>query len=163
VDYVQGERWVAAEPARALAHVARCLEHIDPIEHSFLAGVAGLTRVTTAIRSGDGAERYEAFRVLFDRWQRGGSKVQLLTGLRDVVILMVDDGRLRDAAVLLAAILSASPDPHLHLEVVEAEYRIIEAGVSADELRQATREGEALTLDDAVELALRLVAGPTDS
>jgi hypothetical protein len=163
VDYVQGERWAAVEPARALVHVTRCLEHIDPIEHSFLASVAGLTRVTTAVRSGDGAERYEAFRALFDRWQRGGSKVQLLTGLRDVVILMVDEERLRDAAVLLAAILHASPDPHLHLEVVANENRLIDAGLSADELQEATTEGAALTLDGAVDLALRLVADPADS
>ena len=163
VDYVQGERWVAADPARALAHVTRCLEHIDPIEHSFLAGVAGLSRVTTAVRSGGDAERHEAFRVLFDRWQQGGSKVQLLTGLRDVVMMMVDDGRLREAAVLLAAITKASPDPQLHLEVVATEHRVIEAGLSADELQQAMAEGQTLDLDGAVHLALQLLGGPTDA
>jgi hypothetical protein len=162
VEYVKGERWAASDPARALLHLSRCLQELDPIEHSFLAAVAGLTRITTAVRSGDGTERYEAFRALFERWQQGGSRVQLLTGLRDVVILAVDDGSLRDAATLLAAIMHASPDPHLHLEVVANEYQVIEAGLSADELRQATEEGQRLTVDEAVDLALRL-AGPTGS
>ena len=163
VDYVRGERWVGSDPARALAHVSRCVGRLDPVEHSFLVGVAGLTRITTAVRSGDGAERYDAFRALFDRWQQGGSKVQLLTGLRDVVMLMVDEGRYREAATVLAAILQASPDPHLHLQVVANEHRVMEASLSADELQRAMEEGSALDVDEAVDLALRLLEGPTDS
>jgi hypothetical protein len=163
VDYVHGERCEASDPVRAVEHLTRCLERIDPVEHSFLAGVAGLGRVTAAVRSGDDTEVHGAFAALFDRWQRGGSKVQLLTGLRDVVTLMADAGRFRDAAVLLGAILHASPDPHVHLEVVETHYRAIEAGLSADAMQQATAEGDALTLDGAVELALQFVARSKDA
>jgi predicted ATPase/DNA-binding SARP family transcriptional activator len=163
VDYVRGERWAEEDPARSMESLTRCLERADPEEHSFLAGVAGISRLTATVRNGNDEEQQHAFRVLAERWRRGGSMVQLLTGLRNVVTLLVRDGRLRDGAVVLGAVLAASPDPSWDTLRAAADLRAIEEGLSADVVGAAMAEGAALHLDAAVDRALEMLAGPAGS
>jgi predicted ATPase/class 3 adenylate cyclase len=162
-SYLSGERRAERDPAGALVHCARALEMAEEVDDRFLAGIARLSMLTTAARTGDPVAALSNFGPLIDHWHASGTWTEVWLALRALIDNLARQGRHRDVAVLLGAYSSSSrstpvygPDAN-RLDAAAAAAR----EALGDEFDDLFAEGRTMTDDGAVLLARQITRPST--
>lgn len=144
-EYVRGE--VAAALGRtddAVTAYTRAVESARRAGATFVDGIASVGLASVLARRGDAAAAAEQFRRLLRYWTTTGNTTQLWTTLRNVAWLLADQGRLADAAALLAAADAADSASGVDAET---------AARTAELIQRAVPQPDALGPAGAVRLA----------
>jgi predicted ATPase/DNA-binding SARP family transcriptional activator len=156
VAYTEGEILLDRDPARALQALERAIALADPVGNRFLGGVARVSACSLRARVGDPAEAQEAFAAVIDYWRRRGARLQQLTTLRNLVVLLERVGRPGEAATLLGAVdanAAAAPygDEATRLGALRAR---LAGTLGAGEMERRLAAGSKWTVDEAALAAL---------
>jgi predicted ATPase len=162
VAYTEGEVVLDRDPARALDALDRAVDLADSVGNHFLGGVARVSACSLQARVGDPAEAQQAFARVIEYWRRRGSRLQQLTTLRNLVVLLERADSSGEAAVLLGAVdanATASPygDEAIRLDGLRG--RLVTA-LGADEVTRRLADGARWTVDEAALAALEWLAQP---
>ena len=143
--YVEGEAAAAlGDSATAIVAYTSAIESAERAGVGFVAGIAGVGLASTLARSGQVTAAVHQFQQLLRYWTTTGNSTQLWTTLRNVGWLLADQGRLPEAATLLAA---ADAAPAAAALDAESRVRV------ADVLRAAPDRTQALGPAEAVRSA----------
>jgi tetratricopeptide (TPR) repeat protein len=104
VAYTEGEIVLDRDPARALDALDRAIALADSVGNRFLGGVARVSACSLRARVGDPGEAQVAFAEVVEYWRRRGARLQLVTTLRNLVVLLERLGSPGEAAMLLGAV-----------------------------------------------------------
>ncbi|MGH9009725.1 MAG: transcriptional regulator, partial [Acidimicrobiia bacterium] len=160
VAYTEGEVVLDRDPARALDALDRAVALADSVGNHFLGGVARVSACSLRARVGDPDSAQEAFAGVVEYWRRRGSRLQQLTTLRNLVVLLERVGSSAEAAVLLGAVdanATASPygDEAIRLDGLRG--RLVGV-LGADEVQRRLAAGSRWTVDEAALAALGWLA-----
>jgi len=159
--YCAGEADLAFDPQRAHERFTRAIDIAEQTHASFVTGVAGASRASIDARTGDVAVAAREFRQLIAHWRRAGMWSTQWTMLRSIAALLARAGRHRDAAVLVAAVLTTDAG-HRVFGADEVALRDLDGRLASllgpEAHGAARREGAALDGVAAVEHALRALA-----
>ena len=162
VAYTEGEVVLDRDPARALAALDRAITLADSVGNRFLGGVARVSACSLRARAGDPAGAREAFAGVVEYWRRRGSRLQQLTTLRNLVVLLEREGSSGEAAVLLGAVdanATASPYGDEAVRLDELRKRLVGV-LGAPEVERRLAAGSRWTVDEAALAALEWLAQP---
>jgi predicted ATPase len=154
--YTEGEVVLDRVPQRALALLDHAVALAESVGNRYLGGVARVSACSLRARTGDPAQAMGAFASVIEGWRRQGAKVQQLTTLRNLVVLMARMGSAAEAARLLGAVERDTVAPTFGEEAA----RLARVRSWVDEIlgpAEAARHlaaGAELDLDEAAELAL---------
>lgn len=158
VWYCVGESELALGSDQARLRLARAVELADLTNASFVKGVAGASKASIEVRTGDPAVAAADYRWLIPHWQRAGMWSTQWTMLRSIVVLLERIGRPRDAAVLEGAIRAPGAGHRIfgadEVALGELSDRL-RAVLGDDDYEAALLEGGELDGHGAAELALR--------
>ncbi len=162
VAYTEGEVVLDRNPARALAALDRAVALADSVGNHFLGGVARVSACSLRARVGHPDAAREAFAAVVEYWRRRGSRLQQLTTLRNLVVLLERVGSNGAAAVLLGAVDAnaiAAPygDEAIRLDGLRG--RLVRV-LGADEVARRLADGGRWTVDEAALAALEWLAQP---
>jgi tetratricopeptide (TPR) repeat protein len=160
VAYTEGEVVLDRDPTRALDALDRAVALADSAGNRFLGGVARVSACSLRARVGDPDGAREAFAGVVEYWRRRGSRLQQLTTLRNLVVLLERVGSSGEAAALLGAVeasATASPYGDEAIRLDGLRRRLIEA-LGADEAERRLAAGGRLTVDEAALAALEWLA-----
>jgi tetratricopeptide (TPR) repeat protein len=159
--YCAGEADLSVDVERARARLDRALELAEATGASFVAGVAGASRVSLDARAGDPLAAACEYRRLITQWRRAGMWSTQWTMLRSIAGLLARLGRAHDAAVLTGAVRTTTAGHRVFgaddLALIELASRLREV-LGDDGYEAAYREGAVLDGDAAVEHALRALS-----
>jgi hypothetical protein len=155
--YCAGEADLSVDVERARARLDRALELAEVTGASFVAGVAGASRVSLDAGSGDPLAAACEYRRLITQWRRAGMWSTQWTMLRSIAGLLARLGRAHDAAVLLGAVRTTTAGHRVFgaddVALTELASRLREV-LGGDGYEAAYREGAVLDGAAAVEHAL---------
>jgi predicted ATPase/DNA-binding SARP family transcriptional activator len=156
VTYVEGELAGVDDPDVAFARYTAAVEEARSVGATFVAGVAGVALATLQARIGDPATAATAYGRLLDTWRTSGHGPQLWTTARNAAALLLDQGYVREAALLLLR-ADATPDAAaVDPEIARHSGRSfvpVETVVDADELEELRAELVTMSTKDVIELA----------
>jgi hypothetical protein len=122
--FVAGEAAaMGADPAGALAAYTAAMEHAARADNRLVAMLARSSAVTLLRGEGAGAALEELGRVL-DQWEDLGNEASAWWPLLSLAVLMAEEGRDHDAALLAGAVLAHR---HRHLAFVRDRLRFDDA------------------------------------
>jgi predicted ATPase/DNA-binding SARP family transcriptional activator len=162
VAYTEGEVVLDRDPSRALEALNRAVALADSVGNRFLGGVARVSACSLQARVGDPVEAQAAFAAVVEYWRRRGSRLQQLTTLRNLVVLLERVGRSGEAALLLGAVDAHSAAPAYGYEAARLDglrRRMASALGTADAERRLAA-GAQWTVDEAALAALGWLAQP---
>ena len=154
--YTEGEIVLDRDPGRALSLLDQAVALADSVGNRYLGGVARVSACSLRARTGDPAEAMGAFASVIEGWRRQGAKVQQLTTLRNLVVLLARMGSAPEAAELLGAIEHDTVAPTFGEEearLAQVRHWVSETLGSTEAARRMAAGGE-LDLDEAAEVAL---------
>jgi predicted ATPase/DNA-binding SARP family transcriptional activator len=160
LEYSAGEVVLDDDPAFALAALDRAVALAEAGRNRFLAGVARLSITSLRSRIDDPAGAFEAFADVIGHWSREGDRTQLVTTLRNLVVLFHRVGAADAAARLLGTVSGTAGAPTFGAEaerLVEARRWAVDA-LGAERFAALTAEGAAQSLVDATDAALDTLA-----
>jgi predicted ATPase/DNA-binding SARP family transcriptional activator len=162
VAYTEGEVVLDRDTVRALDALDRAVALADSVGNHFLGGVARVSACSLRARSGDPEGAREAFAGVVEYWRRRGSRLQQLTTLRNLVVLLERVGSNAEAAVLVGAVeanATASPYGDEAIRLDGLRRRLVSA-LGADEVERRLADGARWTVDEAALAALDWLAQP---
>jgi tetratricopeptide (TPR) repeat protein len=159
-DYVAGEVRVDTSPAEALPFLRRSVEAARRMGCRFLAGIAGVSAVSCAARTGDPSVTISEYAEVLEFLHRAGAWPQLWTTLRALVETLAHAGRYESAAILHGALTSSPTAPPI-LGMDEARMNdvlaVLGVELGDDRLAELRSDGAGLDAEQAYAFALDLV------
>jgi predicted ATPase len=155
--YAAGESDLAFDIDRARVRLTRAIEIADATRASFVKGVAGASRASIEVRTGDPLAAAADYLWLIPHWRRASVTATQWTMLRAIVHVLERLGRDRVAAVLEGAVTSTVAG---HRIFGADEENLREIGIRLrsrlgdNAYEDALAEGSGLDADRAAELAL---------
>jgi tetratricopeptide (TPR) repeat protein len=154
--YTEGEVVLDRDPGRALGLLDQAVALADSVGNRYLGGVARVSACSLRARTGDPAEAMGAFASVIEGWRRQGAKVQQLTTLRNLVVLLARMGSAPEAALLLGAVERDTVAPTFGEEAARLARvrRWVGETLGSTEAARRMAAGAELDLDEAAEVAL---------
>ena len=156
-SFLEGEVLLVTDPTAAVGPLREAVVGARAVGTAYVEGVAMVSLLSAAVRSGDHGVAVTTFPDAVRHWQRSGMWVQQWTTLRLLAELLVDLDVLEPAAVLLGAAEADADAPRLSGPDVDRA-RVLAAALqrsrgAADAARLRAR-GAALTRREVLDLAL---------
>lgn len=156
LGYVHGELAGVGDPATAVQQLLAAVEEATSVGATFVAGVAGVALASVRARTGDRATAAAAYRDLLDHWRTTGHGPQLWTTARNAAALLLEEGRAREAALLLmradASPAAAAVDADIARRSGRSFLTWTEV-VGEDAAQELRAEASRLSASDVIEIA----------
>jgi predicted ATPase/DNA-binding SARP family transcriptional activator len=157
--FAEGEALVNLDPAAAAAALEEARRRAQEVGNRFVAGTALTAAVALRSRHGPPDQALALFRDAVQHWRNSGNRGLIVTTLRNLVVLLARTGR-DEAAVTLAATLQLQAPGKSYgteAERIATALAAIRRRVSDAAYARAWAAGEARTLDEAADQAIRLL------
>ena len=160
--YAEGEAAAEEDPMAALDALAEASSVATGSGSRFVAGLALTATVALRGRHGPPAESLALFRDAIAHWRVSANRALLGTALRNLVMLLVRTGRDADAVALAATMRHDGPTPTYGAEAERITRALAAARrrLSPADYDAAWTAGAKRGMDDAADIAQRLLAGP---
>jgi predicted ATPase len=157
--FAEGEALVNLDPAAAAAALEEARRRAQEVGNRFVAGTALTAAVALRSRHGPPDQALALFRDAVQHWRNSGNRGLIVTTLRNLVVLLARTGR-DEAAVTLAATLQLQAPGKSYgteAERIATALAAIRRRVGDAAYARAWAAGEARTLDEAADQAIRLL------
>jgi hypothetical protein len=160
--FVEGEVLADVEPDRAAAALDEARALATEVGNRFVAGLALTALVALHGRHGPPERALPLFRDAIEHWRAARNRTQLVTALRNLVILLARIGRDEPAVALASAMRHAAPAPSFGVEAERIATAMAAARRRLGDEAYASAEalGDDRTVEQAADAALALLAGP---
>jgi predicted ATPase/DNA-binding SARP family transcriptional activator len=164
-EYVRGEITAAVDPTSAIAAYESAITLARQAGAPFVEGISAVGRVSLLARTGRTAEALAGYGSLLEHWRLAGNWTQLWATLRNLALLLAQEGQTADAALLLAAANEAPDAPAIagaHADELEAVQHRLRTELGNAGLRALQDRSRTLGRPEVLDVAFgAIAAGPS--